>query len=56
MNTFPWSTYPLPTGTVTDHGVIDRVSYTGYLIDGEWFDHTAVHGPRGTAEPLVVIV
>jgi hypothetical protein len=53
--TYPWSTYPLPSGTVTQHGVIESVSLTGYLIDGDWFDHTAVHGPRAWAEPLVVL-
>ena len=56
MNTtHPWSTYPLPTGTQTEHGTIESVSSTGYLIDGEWFAHTAVHGPRKWAEPIVVI-
>lgn len=52
---FDWSTYPLPSGTETQHGTIEFVSLTGYLIDGEWYDHTAVHGSRGIAEPLVVI-
>lgn len=52
---YDWSTYPLPTGTTTIHGVIDSVSYTGYMIDGEWFAHTAIHGPRKWAEPLVVL-
>lgn len=51
----PWSTYPLSSGTETVHGTVKRVSLTGYLIGGEWFDHTAIHGPRGWAEPLVRI-
>lgn len=53
--TYPWSTYPLPTGTETQQGTIESVSYTGYLIAGEWYAHTAIHGPRRWAEPMVVI-
>jgi hypothetical protein len=52
---YDWNTYPLPAGTETQHGVIESTSLTGYLINGEWFAHTAVHGPRGVAEPLVVL-
>jgi len=52
---YDWSTYPLPVGTETVHGTIESVSCTGYLIDGDWFAHTAVHGPRVAAEPIVVI-
>jgi hypothetical protein len=55
MTTFDWSSYPLPSGTETVHGVIESCSMTGYLISGEWYSHTAVHGPRKWAEPLVVI-
>ena len=53
--TYGWDTYPLPSGTETEHGTIESVSCTGYMIDGEWFAHTAVHGPRKWAEPIVVI-
>ena len=53
---FPWSSYPLPPGTPTPDGPIERVTPTGYLIGGDWYDHTAVHGPRPWADALAVIL
>lgn len=50
---FDWSTYPLPSGTVTELGEIEQVSLTAYKIAGAWHAFTAIHGPRGWAEPLV---
>lgn len=51
-----WSTYPLRSGTQTEFGAIEHVSYTAYLIAGVWYPHHKIHGPRGCAEPLVVIL
>lgn len=51
----PWNTYPLPSGTVTDHGRIERLSDTAYLVDGRWVPHATIHGPRGWAEPLIIL-
>ena len=50
-----WDTYPLRSGTTTPLGTIERISDTAYLIDGAWHPHHKVHGPRGWAEPLVVM-
>jgi hypothetical protein len=52
---YDWDTYPLPSGTFTKFGPIEQVSYTAYKIDGSWYAHEKIHGPRGWAEPLVVI-
>lgn len=51
----PWSEYPLRSGTETPLGTIERISDTAYMIAGAWIPHRVIHGPRGCAEPLVVI-
>ena len=50
-----WSNYPLRSGTMTEFGVIEQISDTAYKINGEWYAHVKIHGPRGWAEPMVVI-
>ena len=50
-----WNTYPLPQGTVTALGTIERISSTAYLVDGKWLAHQAIHGKRAWAEPLVIL-
>lgn len=49
---FPWSTYPLPSGTVTDYGTISRISSTAYLIKERWVPFHVIHGPRPWAQRL----
>lgn len=51
-----WSNYPLPTGAATEYGVVEQVSVTAYKIGGDWYPHAKIHGPRGWAEPLVVML
>lgn len=44
----------LPTGTVTDLGVIEASSLTAYRIDGEWVPFCRIHGQRRPVlQPLV---
>ena len=50
-----WTTYPLPAGTVTALGTIERISSTAYLVDGKWLAHQAIHGKRAWVEPLVIL-
>jgi hypothetical protein len=45
----------LPTGTVTDFGVIVSTSYTAYEMDnGEWIAFHRIHGRPAPVMPLVV--
>lgn len=50
-----WDQYPFRSGTITEHGTIEAVSLTAYLIDGTWVPFHLVHGKRPAVEPLVVI-
>lgn len=50
-----WDQYPFRSGTITEHGTIEAVSLTAYLIDGTWVPFHLVHGNRPAVEPLVVI-
>lgn len=50
-----WDTYPLPAGSATDLGTVERTSSTAYLIAGAWVAHCKVHGPRAWAEPLITL-
>jgi hypothetical protein len=44
----------LPTGTVTEFGVITRTSYTAYEMDnGEWVAFRRIHGTPAPVMPLV---
>lgn len=45
----------LPSGTVTDLGMIADITDTAYkMADGSFVAFTKVHGPYGFTEPLVV--
>lgn len=45
----------LPSGTVTSLGTIEQVSFTAYLIGGQWVPFTRIHGPHKPVMPLVVL-
>lgn len=43
----------LPVGTKTQLGIIERVSLTAYLVNGQWVPFTKIHGEyKGAVEPL----
>jgi hypothetical protein len=57
-STMDFSTIPhgcLIEGTETSKGVIEQVSFTAYLIAGEWVPFTHIHGAYASVMPLVVL-
>ena len=44
----------LPVGTITRFGIIERVSFTAYFINGSWMPFAQIHGAYKPVQPLAL--